>query len=139
MVHQNFKKSGREAINAIQFLALEQNVRKQNVQNYKVYLNGVPVLCSWHKTKSHVCPNRHLFIKWLILGRMATKKPTKSETGFGRNGVLDIGASKHVFMHFVFGLHCFGHFGFRTFCPSTIISHSKASEVFNATKDHVSR
>jgi hypothetical protein len=74
MVHQNFKKSGREAINAIQFLALEQNVRKQNVRNYKVYLNGVPVLCSWHKTKSHVCPNRHLLIKWLILGRMATKK-----------------------------------------------------------------
>jgi hypothetical protein len=32
------------------------------------------VQCSWHKTKSHICPNRHLFMKWLILGRMATRK-----------------------------------------------------------------
>jgi hypothetical protein len=34
----------------------------------------ISVLCSWHKTKSHICPNRHIFMKWLILGRIVTKK-----------------------------------------------------------------
>jgi hypothetical protein len=40
--------------------------------NQRWYL--ISVLCSWHTTKSHICPNHHIFMKWLILGRMATKK-----------------------------------------------------------------
>jgi hypothetical protein len=39
--------------------------------NRRWYL--ISVLCSWHKTKSHICPNCHIFMRWLILGRTATK------------------------------------------------------------------
>jgi hypothetical protein len=49
-----------------------------------VCLNGVPVqatdtyvisvLCSWHKTKSHICPNCHLYYGMVDLGKVGDIK-----------------------------------------------------------------
>jgi hypothetical protein len=40
------------------------------------------VLCSWHKTKGHICQYRQSFMEWLNLEGIGDKKQTKKNITF---------------------------------------------------------
>jgi hypothetical protein len=44
------------------------------------FFSKLSALCSWHKTKSHICLHRQSFVEWLNLEGIGDKKKKKSKS-----------------------------------------------------------